>query len=103
MGEESFLHPAQEHGREREALGRVQGHELHTVLTLVGLPLPGLQHRVAYEGGEGAVPVLVLRVGLAGEPILARLPQLTHDFDDFSRFDTRNSLILLSPVFVTPL
>ncbi len=76
MGEESFLHPAQEHGREREALGRVQGHELHTVLTLVGLPLPGLQHRVAYEGGEGAVPVLVLRVGLAGEPILARLPQL---------------------------
>ena len=34
---------------------------------------------------------------------LARLPQLTHDFDDFSRFDTRNSLILLSPIFVTPL
>ena len=34
---------------------------------------------------------------------LARLPQLTHDFDDFSRFDSHNSLILLSPIFVTPL
>ena len=35
--------------------------------------------------------------------ILARLPQLTHGFDDFSGFDSRNSLFLLSPVFVTPL
>ena len=26
---------------------------------------------------------------------LARLPQLTHDYDDFSSFDSRNSLILL--------
>ena len=48
--------------------------------------------------------------GLAGgemseDPLddLARLPQLTHGFDDFSGFDSRNSLFLLSPVFVTPL
>ena len=34
---------------------------------------------------------------------LARLPQLTHDCDDFSSFDSRNSLILLSPIFVIPL
>ena len=34
---------------------------------------------------------------------LARLPQLTHDIDDFSSFDSRNSLILLSPIFATPL
>ena len=34
---------------------------------------------------------------------LPRLPQLTHGFDDFSGFDSRNSLFLLSPVFVTPL
>ena len=34
---------------------------------------------------------------------LARLPQLTHDFDDFPGFDSRNSLFLLSPIFVTPL
>ena len=33
----------------------------------------------------------------------ARLPQLTHDCDDFSSFDSRNSLILLSPIFVIPL
>ena len=35
--------------------------------------------------------------------VLARLPQLAHDFDDFSSFDSRNSLILLSPIFVIPL
>ena len=34
---------------------------------------------------------------------LARLPQLTHDFDDFSSFDSRNALISLSPIFVIPL
>ena len=34
---------------------------------------------------------------------LARLPQLTHGFDDFSSFDSRNSLFLLSHIFVTPL
>ena len=34
---------------------------------------------------------------------LARLPQLSHDFDDVSSFDSRNSLISLSPIFVTPL
>ena len=34
---------------------------------------------------------------------LTRLPQLTHDYDDFSSFDSRNSLILLSPIFVIPL
>ena len=34
---------------------------------------------------------------------LARLPQLSHDFDDFSSFDSRSSLISLSPIFVTPL
>ena len=34
---------------------------------------------------------------------LTRLPQLTHDCDDFSSFDSRNSLILLSPIFVIPL
>ena len=36
-------------------------------------------------------------------PELARLPQLSHDFDDFSSFDSRSSLISLSPIFVTPL
>ena len=36
-------------------------------------------------------------------PGLTRLPQLTHDFDDFSSFDSRNSLISLSPIFVIPL
>ena len=36
-------------------------------------------------------------------PTLARLPQLTHGFDDFFGFDSRNSLFLLSPIFVTPL
>ena len=36
-------------------------------------------------------------------PYLARLPQLSHDFDDFSSFDSRSSLISLSPIFVTPL
>ena len=36
-------------------------------------------------------------------PPLARLPQLTHDFDDFSSFDSRNALISLSPIFVIPL
>ena len=39
----------------------------------------------------------------AGVAVLARLPQLTHDFDDSSSFDSRNSLILLPPIFVTPL
>ena len=34
---------------------------------------------------------------------LPRLPQLTHDFDDFSSFDSRNALISLSPIFVIPL
>ena len=36
-------------------------------------------------------------------PQLARLPQLSHDFDDFSSFDSCSSLISLSPIFVTPL
>ena len=36
-------------------------------------------------------------------PKLTRLPQLTHDFDDFSSFDSRNALISLSPIFVIPL
>ena len=36
-------------------------------------------------------------------PLLTRLPQLSHDFDDFSSFDSRSSLISLSPIFVTPL
>ena len=36
-------------------------------------------------------------------PLLTRLPKLTHGFDDFFGFDSRNSLFLLSPVFVTPL
>ena len=35
--------------------------------------------------------------------VLTRLPQLTHDFDDFSSFDSRNALISLSPIFVIPL
>ena len=35
--------------------------------------------------------------------VLTRLPQLSHDFDDFSSFDSRSSLISLSPIFVTPL
>ena len=34
---------------------------------------------------------------------LARLPQLSHEFDDFWSFDSRSSLISLSPIFVTPL
>ena len=45
-------------------------------------------------GAEGAEPIAAP---------LARLPQLTHDFDDFPGFDSRNSLFLLSPIFVTPL
>ena len=40
---------------------------------------------------------------LAFESDLARLPQLTHDFDDFSSFDSRNAWISLSPIFVIPL
>ena len=38
-----------------------------------------------------------------GAHVWSRLPQLSHDFDDFSSFDSRSSLISLSPIFVTPL
>ena len=46
----------------------------------------------------GGIDIVVNNAGM-----LTRLPQLTHDFDDFSSFDSRNSLILLSAIFVIPL
>ena len=50
--EQPVLQPAQEHHRELETLGRVQGHHLHAVLPGLGLSLAGFEHRVRQERGE---------------------------------------------------
>ena len=56
---------------------------------------------VDIENQGTSCPVELEWIGL--DHALARLPQLTHDFDDFSSFDSRNALISLSPIFVIPL
>ena len=61
--------------------------------------------RVALGEVDGVADLPVQRSGDRRGIVLtlARLPQLSHDFDDFSSFDSRSSLISLSPIFVTPL
>ena len=58
-----------------------------------------LSHKVLRWVGPVFLVALLAANAIAA---LARLPQLTHDCDDFSNFGSRNSLILLSPIFVTP-
>jgi hypothetical protein len=50
--EQALLDAADEHQRELEALGRVQRHELHAVVVLVGLGVAGLERGVRQEGVE---------------------------------------------------
>ena len=61
------------------------------------LQSPFVRRRIFWNEGTGST-VSNVRI-----PVLTRLPQLTHDFDDFSSFDSRNALISLSPIFVIPL
>lgn len=67
-GEHAFLDADQQYQRELQALGAVQGHQLHRVGVFVRLILAGLQRRVGEEGGEIAhvfqlVRALVLAAG----------------------------------------
>src|SRR5688572_1856434 len=50
--EEPVLQTAQEHHRELETLGRVQGHHLHAVLPGLGLTFAGFEHRVREKRRE---------------------------------------------------
>ena len=66
-GEQALLEADHEHGRELEALGGVQRHELHAVEAGRGLGLAGFERRVREEGSERREPVVVLRrEGLGG-------------------------------------
>ncbi|CAI8916143.1 hypothetical protein EMIT0196MI5_30307 [Pseudomonas sp. IT-196MI5] len=47
--EQAFFHAHQEHVREFQALGAVQGHQLNAVFVLVGLGIASLQRRVTEE------------------------------------------------------
>ena len=67
---------------------------LAVVLVLIAVALPATLVQIA---------LLINAILLVLVAELPRLPQLTHDFGYFSSFDSRNSLILLSPIFVTPL
>ena len=54
-----LLHSDQEHQRELQPLGHVQGHQLHAVLAGGALPLAGFQRSV---GQKGVQPVRFFRV-----------------------------------------
>ncbi len=67
-GEHALLHTDQQHQGIFQALGAVQGHQLHRIGVFVRLILAGLQRRVGEEGGEIAhvfqlVRALVLAAG----------------------------------------
>ena len=67
-GEHPFFDADQQHQREFQPLGAVQGHQLHRVGIFVRLILAGFQRRVGEEGGEIAhvfqlVRALVLAAG----------------------------------------
>ena len=68
------LHAGDEHQRELQALGRVQGHQLHAVVPAFALGLAGLQRRVAEKGLQLAEP----RIGvlLRHEVGIGRVDQL---------------------------
>ncbi len=53
MREQAFFHAHQEHVREFQAFGAVQGHQLNAVFMLVGLSVAGFQRRVAKECRQG--------------------------------------------------
>ena len=75
-------------------------------LDIAGRCEPGQAIELEVDPGIGRFrphQVDQLQSGHAGQFSLTRLPQLSHDFDDFSSFDSRSSLISLSPIFVTPL
>ncbi len=67
VGEDALFHAGQKHQGELQALGGVQGHELHAVLVLLALPLAGLQGGMGQEGGQGFhVQLLAVVFELAG-------------------------------------
>ena len=62
MREQAFFHAHQEHVREFQALGAVQGHQLNAVFVLVGLGVPGLQRGVAEECRQWRLLFVLFRV-----------------------------------------
>ena len=49
VGKQTILHADDEHQRKFETLGRVQCHQLHTIIPGLALRLAGLQRRMAQE------------------------------------------------------
>ena len=52
MREEPFLQPGDEHRLEFQALGRVDGHQLHGIHALLGLAIAGFQRGMSQEGRQ---------------------------------------------------
>ena len=52
MREEPFLQPGDEHRLEFQALGRVNGHQLHGIHALLGLAIAGFQRGMSQEGRQ---------------------------------------------------
>ena len=52
MREEPFLQPGDEHRFEFQALGRVHGHQLHSIHALLGLAIAGFQRGMGQEGRQ---------------------------------------------------
>ncbi|MNM41798.1 hypothetical protein D3C81_526220 [compost metagenome] len=50
--EQTLFHADQEHMRELQAFGAVQGHQLDTVFVLVSLGIAGFQGRMTEERGQ---------------------------------------------------
>ena len=69
--EQALFHADQEHQGELQALGAVQGHQLHAVLVFLGLGIAGFQRGVGEEGGQRAhLLFLVLEVARGADQFL---------------------------------
>src|SRR6185437_12065849 len=67
VGEEPFLHSAEEHDRELEALRHVQRHHLYAVIPVIGPSLTGLERSVRQERFErGQLDIRALGAEAAG-------------------------------------
>ena len=86
MGEQTVFHAGHEHQRKFQALGRMQGHELHAVVPGLALGLAGLERGVAEER---------LQLGQPGVGVLARQGKSVGGIDQFVE--------VLQPVLAFPI
>ena len=66
MGEQALFHAADEHQGEFQALGGVQGHQLHAIFPFIALSLARFQGGMGKKGGEGVDLTVFFALKLSG-------------------------------------